>query len=237
MRNHCRPLLPIGCKVILATTSLLLSRSERSEWIREWRAELHHMLGLGVTLRVCIAFVLGAVPDALWLRRHSPRTGQWLESPRRCLAVLAVSAGLSGTMALLLPPVRQDIFPPGYDGPGNLATISPVPSVVGSEMEISAAQYLTWSSYAQPAFSQIAFYYPTRVQVHTGGHETSWSLGQATASIPPLLNLPVSDAVVEMCRRAGITPIVLSRDAWRRDFAADPDITGRLVPISGRWAM
>ena len=237
MSDLCRPLLPTVCRLLLATTGLLLSRSERSEWIREWRAELHHMLGRGVRPRVCIAFALGSVPDALWLRRHSPRTGHRAESPRRCLAVLALTAVLSGLLALLLPQVRQDIFPPGYDGPADLATISPVPSVVGSEMQIPAAQYLTWNSHAQPELSQTAFYYPTTVQVQTGTHEASWYIGEATADIASLLNLPVSDAMVEVCRRAGITPIVLSHDAWRRDFAANSNVTGHLVRISGRWAM
>ncbi len=119
MSSRRWPLLPSALRLLLATTSVVVPRSERDEWIREWRAELHYMLGRGVMPRICIAPALGAFPDsALWLRRHSLRTGHWLESPRRCLAVLAVSAGLSLTLALLLPRVRQDIFPPKYDGPG-----------------------------------------------------------------------------------------------------------------------
>ena len=132
MSSRPWPLLPSALRLLLATTSLLLPRSGRSEWIGEWRAELYHIVGRGLSPRVCIAFALGAFPDALWIRRHSLRTRHWLESPRRCLAVLAVSAGLSVALALLLPHVRQDIFPPKYDGPEDLAMISPVPSVSGS---------------------------------------------------------------------------------------------------------
>lgn len=224
-------------RLLLATTSLLVPRSERDEWVREWCAELHYILERGVMPRVSIAFALGAFPDALWIRRHSLRTGHWLESPRRCLALLAVFAGLSVTLALLLPQVRQDIFPPTYDGPEDLAMISPVPSVVGSEIEIAAAQYLTWNSHAQPELSQTAFYYPTTVQAQLGAHDASWSLGESTESIAALLKVQVADAVVEACRRNGAKPIILSRDAWRHDFGSDPNVVGHLLRISGRPAV
>jgi hypothetical protein len=237
MSSRRWPLLPSALRLLLATTSVVVPRSERDEWIREWRAELHYMLGRGVMPRVCIAFALGAFPDALWLRRHSLRTGHWLESPRRCLAVLAVSAGLSLTLAFLLPRVRQDIFPPKYDGPEDLAMISPVPSVVGSEMEIAAAQYLTWNSHVQPELSQTAFYYPTTVQARLGVHEASWSLGESTESLAALLKVGVADAVVEACRRNSAKPIILSRDAWRHDFGSDPNVVGHLLRISGRPAV
>ncbi len=237
MSRRCCPLLPSALRLLLATTSLLLPRSARSEWIGEWRAELYHIVGRGVSHRVCIAFALGAFPDALWMRRHLLRTGHWLESPRRCLAVLAVSAGLSLTLALLLPQVRQDIFPPTYDGVKDLAMISPVPSVVGSEMEIPAAQYLTWNSHAQPELSQTAFYHPTTVQAQFGAHDASWSLGESTESIAGLLKIQVADAVVEACRRNGAQPIILSRDAWRYDFGSDPNVVGHLLRISGRPAV
>ncbi len=230
-------LLPSVLRLLLATISLSLPRSERDEWISEWRAELHHILGCGVRPGVCIAFAVGAVPDALWIRRHSLRTRHWLESPRRCLGVLVVSAGLNVTLALLLPQVRQDIFPPKYDEPDDLVTISPVPSVVGSEMEIPAAQYLTWNSHAQPELSQTAFYYPTTVPAQLGAHDASWSLGESTESIAALLKVQVADAVVEVCRRNGAKPIILSRDAWRHDFGSDPNVVGQPLRISGRPAV
>ena len=237
MSSRPWPLLPSALRLLLATTSLLLPRSGRSEWIGEWRAELYHIVGRGLSPRVCIAFALGAFPDALWIRRHSLRTRHWLESPRRCLAVLAVSAGLSVALALLLPHVRQDIFPPKYDGPEDLAMISPVPSVSGSEMKIPAAQYLTWNSHAQPELSQTAFYYPTTVQAQLGAHDASWSLGESTESIAVLLKVQVADAVVEACRRNGAKPIILSRDAWRYDFGSDPNVVGHLLRITGRPAV
>jgi hypothetical protein len=237
MSRRRSPPLPSALRLLLAITSLLLPRSERSEWIGEWRAELYHIVGRGVSPRVCIGFALGAFPDALWIRRHSLRTGNWLESPRRCLAVLAVSAGLSVTLALLLPQIRQDIFPRTYDGAEDLAMMSPTPSVVGSEMKIPAAQYLTWSSHDQPESSQTAFYYPTTVQAQLGAYDASWRLGESTESIAALLKVWVADAVVEACRRNGVKPIILGRDAWRYDFGSDPNVVGHLLRISGRPAL
>lgn len=231
------PLLPLALRLLLATIGLSLPRSERDDWISEWKAELHHILGCGVRPRVCIAFAIGAVPDAFWIRRHSPRTKHRLESPRRCLAVLAVFGGLNVALALLLPQVRQDIFPPKYDGPDDLVTISPVPSVIGSEMEVPAAQYFAWNSHAQPELSQTAFYRPTTLHVQVGTHLLSWSVGESTATLTALLKVRVSEATVETCRRDGSLPVLLSRDAWRRDFAADPNVVGHRLRIAGRPAV
>lgn len=236
MRCHPSALVQ-GLRLFLATINLLLPRSERTEWMSEWRAELHHIVCRGVSPWICVAFALGALPDALWIRRHSRRPGLWLESPRRCLAILAVSAGLTVTLALLLPQVRLDIFPTKYEGPEDLVTLSPIPSVVGSEMEVPAEQYLTWASHAQPELLQTAFYYPTTVQAQFGAHNASWSLGESTESIAALLKVSVADSVASACRRSGATPIILSTDAWKHNLASDRNVVGHVVRISGHPAV
>ena len=231
------PFLPLALRLLLATISLSLPRSERDEWISEWRAELHHIVGYGVRPGECIAFAFGAIPDALWIRRHPLRTRHRLESPRRCLTVLAVFACLNIVLALLLPQVRQDIFPPKYEGPDDLVTVSPVPSVVGSEMEVPAARYLAWNSHTQRELTQTAFYYPTSARAQLGASDASWSVGESTATLAALLKVQVSDAIAESCRRNGSLLILLSRDAWRRDFAADPNVVGHRLRLAGRPAV
>jgi len=237
MSGRRSSLFASAMELFFETTSLVLPRPERNEWTREWRAELHHIVGRGISPKVCIAFALGAFPDALWIRRHSRRSGHLLESPRRCVAILAVPAALSITLTLLLPQVRPDIFPPKYEGPSDLVTISPVPSVVGSEMEVSTDQYLRWASHGQPGLSQTAFYYPVTVEARVRGHELSWGLGESTADLANLLHVPIPKGRVEACKRIGATPIILSRDAWKHDFACDPNVVGHMVRISGRPAV
>ena len=107
------------CGMLLRATSLIVPRRERLDWLAEWRGELHHVLGCDVTDRDCIAFSLGAVPDAFWSGRHSLRRG-WLpqlESSAACLAFLAMLAVAGVSLAMYLPQVRQKIFSAAYDGP------------------------------------------------------------------------------------------------------------------------
>lgn len=236
--NAPRPALVTSlCRLLLRATSFLLPPLERSDWLAEWRAELHYVLGRCIPHRACLAFSLGAVCDAFWIRRNSLGAAPWLESPRRCLAVLATFAAGSAALALLLPAVRQQIFPPSYQGPDDVVIVSPAPSLVGSGMQVSATQYLAWSAHAHPALAQIGFYLPTiaDAQIDTGTRK--WYIGRATESFPSLLGIHVSEALRATCSRYGARAIVLSRAAWIRDFAADPNIIGRVLNLSGRKAV
>ena len=105
------------CEMLLRATSLFVPRQERPDWLTEWRGELHHVLGCEVADRDCVAFSLGAVPDAFWIGRHSLHRVWFpqLESPAECLTFLGILAIASVSLALSLPQVRQEIFPPAYD--------------------------------------------------------------------------------------------------------------------------
>ena len=53
------------------SAALLVPGRQRDEWLAEWRAQLCYVRGRGG--KGTTAFCLGAIPDALWLRRNSPR--------------------------------------------------------------------------------------------------------------------------------------------------------------------
>ncbi|MGH9621642.1 MAG: hypothetical protein ACRD45_18300, partial [Bryobacteraceae bacterium] len=84
--------------MILHLAALLLPRSERPEWSREWNSELWYVR------RNRLMFCLGAFRDALWVRRNSPgeRHG-FLQSPRRCLLLLSFLAALTIPWIFYLP--------------------------------------------------------------------------------------------------------------------------------------
>lgn len=85
---------------ILRAASLIVPRTQRAEWLAEWNAELWYVHGR----REATAFSLGAFPDAVWLRRnHEPVNARGIfqvESPLRCMIVLAVLAGASLVCAM-----------------------------------------------------------------------------------------------------------------------------------------
>jgi hypothetical protein len=79
-------------QAILRASSVLTPVDRRAEWLEEWRSELWY-----VPERAAIRFCLGAFADALWLRRNHSRAGKrfHIDSPVRCLALLAATATLS----------------------------------------------------------------------------------------------------------------------------------------------
>ena len=91
---------------ILRSAALLVPVAQRAEWFAEWRAELWYV-NHGAT-----AFCLGAFRDAFWLRRNNPepkiRLEFGLQSPLRCVSLLAILAAVSVFFAFRLPPARGD---------------------------------------------------------------------------------------------------------------------------------
>lgn len=101
---------------ILRGASLLAPGDRRAEWIEEWRSELWYVPP-GEATRFC----WGAFRDAFWLRRNMPTSAKqsrpFLESPFRCLALLAPLAAVSIVLALHL----ERMLPlPGTHEPGEL---------------------------------------------------------------------------------------------------------------------
>jgi len=84
---------------ILWNAALLVPAPERAEWLAEWRAELWYVE------RGATAFCLGSFRDALWLRfrSFSIRRALRVDSPLRCVFLLASLAVLSYVFAFGLP--------------------------------------------------------------------------------------------------------------------------------------
>jgi hypothetical protein len=94
---------------ILRSAAWLVPVEQRGEWLAEWRAELWHV-NHGAT-----AFCLGAFRDACWLRRNNSgpniRLEFGLQSPLRCVSLLAILAAVSVFFAFRMPPARGDWAP------------------------------------------------------------------------------------------------------------------------------
>lgn len=100
-------------QAILGAASLLAPPAHRRAWLEEWRSELWY-----VPPDEAARFCLGAFSDALWLRRNQPagarRERSFLESPVRCLALLATGAAASIFLAIRL--ARMLPFPQDQHG-------------------------------------------------------------------------------------------------------------------------
>jgi hypothetical protein len=105
---------------LLTAASWFVPKGQRAEWLAEWQGELWHVES-GATI-----FCLGSFRDAAWLRRNNPEPPAQgscrLESPVRCLLLMATVAVASLLFTLRLPqgPVRTAIAdsfprPAGYN--------------------------------------------------------------------------------------------------------------------------
>jgi hypothetical protein len=91
---------------ILRNAALLVPATVRTEWFAEWKAELWYVEHGATT------FCLGSFRDALWLRGNSlsARRTFSLESPLRCVLLLAALAFLSYLFAFGLPSRKLLMF-------------------------------------------------------------------------------------------------------------------------------
>jgi len=97
---------------ILQCAARMVPCGERADWLAEWRAELWHVRRRGGWRAA--RFCLGSFRDARWLRRNAPPDARpWLrlESPTRCLGLLAVATAACLLLALRFPFADNSLRP------------------------------------------------------------------------------------------------------------------------------
>lgn len=122
------------CRMILRAASWIVPRRVRTEWRREWDAELTHAwqicqtkgqtpAGRGLRRRCCGAFL-----DAAWYRcnredlRHTGKT--WSQTPSFLLLGLVCALLLFARASGDLPRMQSILLRPPYDDPQQIATVS-----------------------------------------------------------------------------------------------------------------
>ena len=241
-------------RALLRGASLLVPASQRAEWLREWDAELWHVQRACAPSR-CItwaaerevtAFCLGAFQDAGSLARHwrqRDMPGPALRgSPAQCILLLAALLAASYVMAHLLPGVRAErSLSPRHVSPG-LVLIQYEYSDDGAPATISPGQYRAWKGRKQQYFDGFAFYRVTEESVgqgavSAGAHEKAgWRVARASSNLFALLGLPVQFAVPDLKDDGNMLGVILSEDAWKRDFGANPHVVGSVIRVGSQDA-
>src|SRR5215471_7406292 len=192
---------------LLRSAAPLVPRPQRADWIAEWSSELCY-----VTRRPT-AFCLGAFCDAFWLRRNcsAPDASRCtLDSPVRCILLLALLASATVFFSFRLPPARNLLLPSPYRNPDKLAMISAEGRFGASVPTVSVEHYRLLNQRMRGVFAGLAFYSP--VPAHLGTAELHVAL--ASRNLFELLGIPAPTA-------AG-PALILSYDAWREHFHGDP---------------
>jgi hypothetical protein len=233
---------------LLRAVSFFVPQRRRSEWWREWRAELWHVRqectparGISWTAELQVAaFCLGAFQDALCLRgeceqRRTPPAAL-MGSATQCLLLLIGLAAASYGWAMLSQGVSAILHPSHYRDARNLMLIHDAHYSTDSNPTISAAQYQMWRQRRQDIFDGFAFYQVMRNPVSTPSHgQATVGIAVASSNLFKLLGVPIRFA---SHKTYGDTPtLILSDEIWKREFGGDPSISGRVVRVGSREAV
>jgi hypothetical protein len=246
MRRHSTQSVPLTATVLLSCASRLVPSRERWEWNQEWQSELWYVH------RECkeqhdsafriwytsVSFSLGAVSDALWLRRNSGRRTNLLESAQGCALALFGAAAAALAVACLLPASRAAITFHNFAESDGLVFVSRAGLTTASSPTIDFAEYQHWKSHGRTWFREISFYRPIREEIKADSGETvSVPIGVTSDNITTLLKTPVSAEDVARARSEHRPTVVLSPSAAERLFRGGVDPIGRFVNIAGLDAL
>jgi hypothetical protein len=232
---------------MLRAASLMVPGHQRAEWSREWRGELWHVRQSYASLvrgprrgkYETTAFCLGAFQDALCVRRsggrrHSP-IARTEGTATKCLLTLSLLVIGSLALAMLLPGVRAVRRSWPREQVRNLVVIHREGSNA-SQPSISPAQFIAWQGRRQRYFDNMAFYRAERKETDmgspSGNPSREWEVGRASLKLFALLGLRFDHATAKTT--SDLPEVILGESMWKRQFGADPHVTGKIVRLGSR---
>jgi hypothetical protein len=238
------------CLGVLRCASLLVPGRQRAEWWKEWRSELWHVRQACIPDRCfswsaeqeVAAFCLGAFEDARCLMKHGrPKRvplATTMGSATQCILLLTVLAAISYGVTLLLPGVSALTHPPRYRDARSLMLIQQLGQASDSTPTISAAQYQTWRRRRQELFDGFAFYKVVKEPALNDSHrQVAGTIAYASSNLFELLGLQVRFASASGATGGDVPRLILSDQVWKKDFGADPQISGRTVRVGSHDAV
>lgn len=236
-------------KSMVCAASLLVPAGQRPEWRREWKAELwhvrHSLCECGAlswqAQREATSFCLGSLQDAICLRRESRQVHD--PAPRisgaagQCILRLCTLLVVCIVLARLLPGVQSERDPARFQVNPGVILIQTSSSTENLAPTISPALFRDWKSLRQRNFDEFAFYHTVRETAFVAARRGArWSVTHASSNLFSLLGLQLPFDPAPSGDASGLPAVIISHDSWRRDFAFDPDVAGRVMRIGGRAA-
>ncbi|MFT4112816.1 hypothetical protein [Silvibacterium sp.] len=210
MPGHC-----LFARWLLRAASWLVPAPERADWHAEWAAELWQVAASSRTTKLGtdatanrtspLAFICGAIPDALYLRREASASSSSTEDPvshtssaspqtnsgpRSYLLTLASICGLIFTLALALPGSRHALLPHHSADASDLVLITSSGYSHLDQPATRFADYQAWRISTQKLYRELAFYQPQQHRLRIAPHdEASISVFRASNNLFDLLGL------------------------------------------------
>ncbi len=214
--------IPRSCSILIRAAGLIVPRALRTDWLREWHAELWHRAESGAPAADLLRCARGAFRDALWFRSseyaqaHLASEGFWVKPLRLELTLLALAVLLCAATGIFR----------GLGGPNeSLRRAVRFERGIGflGALDLVFQKELLEHVKKDPAFEAVAGYH--------------WSPDN-------LSGLLVSDSFFDVL---GLKPllgrtfgpgedehaIVLTEPYWKQVFHGDRQIVGRTITLGG----
>lgn len=240
---------------LIRAIALLVPASQRNEWRAEWNAELVHAAADARTSAGRLRLrALGAIADALWLRRNhgayargSSMFAHDVRYAARTLArrpafttivvvTLALCIGASTAVFSIVESVLLRGLP--YRNLDRLVAVwSSNPKDKIDRYQVSIGDYFDWRTRSR-SFEQLAGFFPTWNATYTDADAAErLDVGAVSANffrtlgVQPRIGRGFTDAEED---RASQPVAVLMHDFWSRVFHEDPSILGKTITLDGK---
>jgi hypothetical protein len=238
------------CRIILRAASWIVPLRARTEWRKEWDAELSCAWQIsqaearsakrtGLRRRCCGAFL-----DAAWYRFNREdlrrRSEHWSRTPAVFLLALISALLLFLGGSGYLPRMRSILMPPPYADAQQIVTVSRTGVIDSAEWVVPYSWVKIWRRQGQVLEGVAAYdWRPKQSVLATGGRRVSVASVQVedgllgVFGVKLLLGRTSPPDKPEGCRNC----LVLSYQAWRRNFSGDPNILQKRATIDGQQAI
>ena len=228
---------------LVRVAALLVPAGQRSDWQAEWRAELASLQDLPPRYRRPIRRAWGAFADAFWLRQRSFADFDWIDDLRlgtrqlvqhggfAFTAVGILSVGLAATVTMFSVTDQVLLRPLPYPEPDRIVTLWETRSPDPAPLEVAPANLLDWRARVATSFEHVAGVEPWSIDV-VGSPPEVWFAAKVTHgffesfAIAPLAGRFFHPDEYE---HGNDGVLVISEAFWRRRFARDPQVIGRVI--------
>jgi len=237
-----RPVSLITCRALIQAGSWLVPAARRTEWKKEWEAEIWHqwqfLLYAGAWDRKeglrLIRRCLGTIPDAFWQctaqEAVQTRFREWVRSPWTVLATLGAAILFLGLITAGFPATRN-IFRSGMNRTSDgLVFIWFHPTAGGGDEGLPQDVAPAWRLRSRLLESVAPFVISHRVVRNGEGRssqplivKTQSSLFEVLGTRPILGQIP------------GNSGVVLTNALWKSLFHGDYDVVGKKLRIGREW--
>jgi putative ABC transport system permease protein len=245
---------------LVRLAALIVPSSRRPEWVAEWEGELHYawqdaarQRSTGPLSRArLLGRCLGALPDALWLRRNHGATDMLgldlryaLRSIRRrpgfaTVVILTLALGIGATTAIFSVVNGVLLRPLPYPEPERLVVLRGDPTDGDVEKVSPPTSYPDFVDFRDRATSFTALAavrtYPATL-TGAGGEPARVRATYATGDLWPMLGARAAlgrGLLPDDERPDAPAVTVLSHALWQTRFGGDPGIVGRDITLDGR---